>query len=380
MSPRPPPPPPPTSAAALRKLLADAQATGSCLQMPCVYDGLTARLVERAGFPLTFMTGYGVSAVHGLPDTQLISYAEMQQSARLVTESLTRIPCFGDGDTGYGSAANVERTVRGYAAAGLAGIMIEDQVSPKKCGHTKGKDVVPFEDAVARVRAAVLARDRLIAERNPPPAGAGAGAGAAAAAVAAAGRVGATGASSPEQRDKDDDGDDEADELAHLHLPGDLVIIARTDARGVLGMDEALRRLQAFRAIEGFRPTDMTFLEAPESEEEMARYGREVPGPKLANCLEKGLTPILPPERLAALGYTVAAYPLSLLAASIAAMDAVLAKLANGEPLPVDANDNDGGGGGESGADRRGVLSSFRRTCEAVGFDEYYERVQTFGE
>ena len=127
--------PPPKSAAALRRLLLDAVQSKQCLPMPCVYDGLTARLVERAGFPLTFMTGFGVSAVHGLPDTQLISFAEMQQSAQLITSSLTSIPCFGDGDTGYGSFANVERTIRGYAAAGLAGIMIEDQRSPKKCGE-----------------------------------------------------------------------------------------------------------------------------------------------------------------------------------------------------------------------------------------------------
>ena len=173
--------------------------------------------------------------------------------------------------------------MRGYSAAGLAGIMIEDQVSPKKCGHTKGKDVVGFSDAVARVRAAVLAREKLMAEQNPAYDGAYSG--------------------------------------ETQHLLGDIVIIARTDARGPLGMEEAVRRLQAFRQIDGFRPTDMTFLEAPETIEEMERYCSEVPGPKLANCLEEGLTPILPPATLASLGFTVAAYPLSLLAASIAAMD-----------------------------------------------------------
>ena len=173
-------------------------------------------------------------------------------AARRITESLTKVPCFGDGDTGYGSYSNVERTVRGYVGAGLAGIMLEDQVSPKRCGHTKGKDVVSFDEAVGRVSAAVRARARLREERGP--------------------------------------------------VNGDIVIIARTDAAGVLGMDEAIRRFArrwlwrhkkfpaegccemcllvcadrclAFRSL--LDPTDLTFLEAPTSDEEMRRYCEEV--------------------------------------------------------------------------------------------------------
>src|SRR6056297_684580 len=129
------------------------------LIMPCCYDGLTARLVEQHGFPLTFMTGFGVSAARGHPDTQLLSYAEMVDNARQISEALHTIPCIGDGDTGYGNAVNVKRTVGGYAQAGLAGIMIEDQVAPKKCGHTKGKSCVSREEAFARVQAAVDARN-----------------------------------------------------------------------------------------------------------------------------------------------------------------------------------------------------------------------------
>ena len=135
--------------------------------LPCCYDGLTARLITRAGFEATFMTGFGVSAANGYPDTQLISYGEMQSAASTVAEGLSGaalemssepIPCIADGDTGYGNAVNVKRTVFGYARAGMAGIMIEDQVAPKRCGHVAGKSVVSFDEAVARVKAACDAR------------------------------------------------------------------------------------------------------------------------------------------------------------------------------------------------------------------------------
>ena len=156
---------------------------------PCCYDGLTARLVARAGFEATFMTGFGVSAVNGYPDTQLVSYSEMQSAASTVAEGLSSaalelgkkpIPCIADGDTGYGNAVNVKRvsiaesettgidakshslsfckTVFGYARADMGGIMIEDQVSPKRCGHVAGKSVIPFDEAVQRVKAACDAR------------------------------------------------------------------------------------------------------------------------------------------------------------------------------------------------------------------------------
>ena len=127
--------------------------------MPCCYDGLTARLVENAGFELTFMTGFGVSATFGVPDAGLLGAQEMFQSAATICNSLQNIPCIGDGDTGYGNPMNVKRTVMKYVQAGMAGIMIEDQVMPKRCGHTKGKQVVDRDEAYRRVKAACDARD-----------------------------------------------------------------------------------------------------------------------------------------------------------------------------------------------------------------------------
>ncbi len=124
------------------------------LLMPCCFDPLSARLVEQAGFPLSFMSGFAVSAARlALPDTGLISYAEMLDQGRNICASV-EIPVIGDGDTGYGNPANVRRTVRGYAAAGFAGIMIEDQLAPKRCGHTGVKEVVERDEALRRMRAA----------------------------------------------------------------------------------------------------------------------------------------------------------------------------------------------------------------------------------
>mmetsp|Transcript_26203 Transcript_26203/g.33874 ORF Transcript_26203/g.33874 Transcript_26203/m.33874 type:complete len:324 (+) Transcript_26203:1-972(+) len=265
---------------------------GDILVMPCCYDGLTAKLVESSGFPLTFMTGYGVSAVHGFPDTQLISYGEMLDTARKICAALKEIPCIGDGDTGYGNAINMKRTVKGYAQVGLAGIMIEDQVSPKRCGHTKGKAVVDRDEAFRRVQAAVDARNE----------------------------------------------------------GADILIMARTDARGCISFEEAIYRCKRFREI----GADITFLEAPESIEEMRMYCREVEGPKLANMLEYGKTPVLPPKELEEMGYSIAAYPLSLLSASIKAMQQTLARLKNEESVDD-------------------LIVDFATCREVVGFEEYYE-------
>jgi len=136
--------------AALRSLLASP----TCRLMPCAYDALSARLVERAGFPLTFMSGFSVAASLGLPDTGLLAYAEVEARLRTMTAAVD-IPIICDGDTGYGGVANVVRTVRGLAAAGAAGVMIEDQEWPKRCGHTQGKAVVDRQTAFLRVKAAV---------------------------------------------------------------------------------------------------------------------------------------------------------------------------------------------------------------------------------
>jgi 2-methylisocitrate lyase-like PEP mutase family enzyme len=238
--------------------------------MPCCWDALSARLIERSGFPLTFMSGFAVSAARlALPDTQLISYAEMLETGRALCGAVS-IPVIGDADTGYGNALNVKRTIAGYAQAGFAAAMIEDQLAPKRCGHTRGKDVVSRGEALARIRAAVDARDE------------GAG----------------------------------------------ILILARTDAAAVHGIDDAIDRARAFRDA----GADILFVEAPKSEAELERVARALEGtPLMANLVEGGDTPLLPPQRLAALGYRIAAYPLTLLAVSVQAIGSALARMRAGE-------------------------------------------------
>lgn len=270
----------------LRTLLA----RGTILIMPGCHDAMSARLIEAAGFEIGFMSGFAVSADRlGMPDTGLISYTELVDQGQNICRA-TSIPLIGDGDTGFGSAQNVKRTVQGYARAGFAAIMLEDQVAPKRCGHTEGKSVVGRDEALTRVRAAVDAREA---------------------------------------------GDD-------------ILIMARTDARAIHGLDEAIARCQAFRAL----GADITFLEAPVSEEEMRRYCVEVDGPKMANLIEGGKTPLLPPSRLEQIGYAIAVYPLTLLNVSIAAMRSALVSLKRGE-TPA------------------GIMS-FEELKKAVGFPEYY--------
>lgn len=229
------------------------------LLLPCCYDGLTARLVAQAGFEATFMTGFGVSGANGYPDAQLVSYDEMVSAANTVAEGLSSvanaryssedendidedvlqmgpIPCIADGDTGYGNALNVKRTVFGYARAGMAGIMIEDQIAPKRCGHVAGKSVIPFDEAIQRVRAACDARDeynRLYGDGTAP------------------------------------------------------LILARTDSLVTDGFEDAIQRCLAFRKV----GCDMTFLEAPQTIEQMKDYCSRVTGPKLANMLEVSYHP-----------------------------------------------------------------------------------------
>lgn len=238
------------------------------LLMPCCFDALSARLIEQAGFPLTFMSGFAVSAARlASPDTGLISYAEMLDQGRDICTAVS-FPVIGDGDTGYGNPANVKRTVHGYAGAGFAGVMIEDQLAPKRCGHTRGKEVVDRREARQRLQAAVDARNE----------------------------------------------------------GADILIMARTDARATHGMEEALWRLQAFADM----GADILFLEAPRDEREMATFCERVPGPKLANMLEEGVTPVLPPARLEAIGYKIAAYPLTLLNTAVFAMREALEDLKQG--------------------------------------------------
>ncbi|HIJ78143.1 MAG: isocitrate lyase/PEP mutase family protein [Desulfobulbaceae bacterium] len=258
--------------------------------MPCCFDALSAKLIEQAGFDLTFMSGFAVSATRlGLPDTGLISYGEMVNHGRNITAAVS-IPVLGDGDTGYGNALNVKRTVHGYAQAGFACVMIEDQVAPKRCGHTEGKEVVDRQEARQRVRAAVDAREE----------------------------------------------------------GADILIMARTDARAGHGFAEALTRAQEFAET----GADIVFLEAPQSEEELRTFCHKTPAPTMANMLENGKTPLLPPETLAQMGFKIAAYPLTLLNASIFAMQQALAALKQG-------------GSPELGLD-------FKELRRIVGFEEYY--------
>ena len=260
------------------------------LVMPGCHDAMSARLIEEAGFELGFMSGFAVSAVRlGMPDTGLISYGELVDQGRNICRSVS-IPLIGDGDTGFGNAQNITRTVRGYAEAGFACIMLEDQVSPKRCGHVEGKSVVDRGEALTRIRAAVDARD--------------AGA--------------------------------------------DILIMARTDARACVSLDEAIARCRAFRDL----GADISFLEAPVSIDEMRRYCEEVPGPKMANLIEGGRTPLLSREQLESIGYTIAVYPLTLLNVSIGAMRDALSRLrTGGQPDTMD----------------------FDALKSAVGFPAYYD-------
>jgi len=276
----------------LRQLLAqpDVMVTPGC------FDALSAKLIERAGFGATFMGGFAVSAARlGMPDTGLISYAEMVDQGRNICGAVS-IPVIGDGDTGYGNAINVQRTVRGYAQAGFACIMIEDQVSPKRCGHTRGKQTVGRDEAFQRVRAAIDARD--------------AGA--------------------------------------------DILIMARTDANATDGFDEALRRVKTFAEM----GADITFLEAPRTEDEMRAYCDGVTGPKMANMVEQGDTPLLAPERLGAIGYKIVLYPITLLLGGIKAMEDALAVLKQGA--------------------HPDALAGFAHLREVIGFPAYDEEEKKY--
>lgn len=282
-------------AARLRRLLEHR----GCLVMPCCWDALSARMIAGAGFELTFMSGFAVSATRiGAPDTGLISLGEMVDQGRNICAA-SSIPVLGDGDTGHGNALNVRRTVELYARAGFAAVMIEDQIAPKRCGHTRGKQVVSRDEALMRIRAAVDARE--------------AGA--------------------------------------------DILILARTDARNDLGLDEALWRARAFAQI----GADILFVEAPQSVEELRRIPAAAPGLHMANMLEGGKTPFLPPKELEAMGYSIAAYPLTILSAAMKAMRDALGQM-------------------KAGRHPDAALLDFAELRRIVGFDEYYEAEKTYRE
>ncbi len=249
----------------LRALLADEKLH----VMPCCFDALSAKMIEQAGFGLTFMSGFATSASRiGEPDLGLMAYSEVVDSARNICDAVL-LPVIGDGDTGYGNAMNVRRTVRGFARAGCAAVMIEDQLAPKRCGHTPGKDVVGRDEAFDRVKAAVDAR-------------------------------------------QDDD----------------ILILARTDARHTQGLNEAIERAEKFHEL----GADILFVEAPKTVEEMRQVCSDLPGPKMANIVEGGETPDLSHADLQDIGYAIAAYPLTIMSAAMRAMAETLEALAQDTP------------------------------------------------
>jgi carboxyvinyl-carboxyphosphonate phosphorylmutase len=246
--------------ARLRELLAGNEP----VLAPGAYDALSARIVAEAGFPVVYMTGYGSSAaLLGRPDVGLLTGAEMIENARRIVMAVD-CPVIADADTGYGNALNVRRTVQAYENAGVAAIHIEDQVTPKKCGHMEDKQLIPAAEMVQKLRAAVDAR-----------------------------------------RD------------------ADFVIIARTDARAVEGIDAAIDR--GHRYVDA--GADVIFVEAPQTEAEIEAVARAFDVPLLFNWADSGKSPLLPVERLGALGYRLIIYPVSTLFAATKAMIGVVEEI-----------------------------------------------------
>lgn len=229
-----------------------------------IYDGVSARLVEKAGFPIAFMGGYAVAAsLLGEPDIGLLTQAEMADAARRLCR-LVSMPVLVDADTGYGGISNVIRTAELYAQAGAAGLFLEDQVWPKRCGHMAGKDVVTREEWLAKLRAVLSLRPGL-----------------------------------------------------------DLFVVARTDARGPKGLEEAIRRGRAAKDL----GVDAVFVEAPQSIAELDAIAMGVPGPKVANMVEWGRTPILSPAELHQRGFDLIVYPVAGILAQAKAVGEVFATL-----------------------------------------------------
>jgi 2-methylisocitrate lyase-like PEP mutase family enzyme len=260
-----------TNAGRLRALLQD----DAMVIAPGVYDGLTAKLVEQAGFAAAYMTGAGTSVSHGYPDFGLLTMSEMVENAARIVRSVD-IAVIADADTAYGNELNAFRTVQEYERRGVAAIHIEDQVSPKKCGHLDDKEIVPREDYIAKIRAAVAAK-----------------------------------------RD------------------GDFMIIARTDARAVAGLDEAIARANAALGA----GADMAFVEAPQTMEELAAVPKRVAGPCLLNVVRGGKTPEIDLREAQTMGYRLAIVPGLLLKAVIGACDEMLAELKATHVHPVPRTD-----------------------------------------
>ncbi len=228
--------------------------------MPGCYDALSAKLIERAGIKAGFMSGFCVSSTKlGMPDTGLITYSEMQDQVRNICNATT-IPILFDGDTGWGNAGNIYRTIRGYADAGAAAVMIEDQKWPKKCGHTKGKDVVDLEEAKSRIKA--------------------------------------------------------ASDASKVNGEKDILIMARTDAIATKGLAEAIKRMNIYKEL----GADLLFVEAIKSKEDMKTVIKEVPGYHMVNLIEDGETPLLDIKEFEDIGFKIAVLPLTLMSATVKTM------------------------------------------------------------
>ncbi len=261
---------------------------------PGVFDMISALVADRMGFDLLYMSGYGTVASYlGLPDAGLATYTDMIGRVTTFAQG-TQTPLIADGDTGYGGLLNVDHTIRGYESAGVAGIQLEDQEFPKKCGHTPGRRVIPMNDMVRKIKVASDARSS-----------------------------------------------------------ADFLIVARTDARTSLGLDEALRRAEAY----GAAGADILFVESPETVEEMTRIAGAFDKPVVANMVEGGRTPVLSREELDALGFRIAIYPgTGFLAMGYALEQAYGALLRNGSSAAV--------------ADR---LYDFQAFSRLVGFERVWE-------
>ena len=247
---------------------ASTQATAATqptlLVAPGCFNGLSARLVEEAGFEAAYLSGGAVARSMGIPDIGLVTMSESIERAVEVVSAI-KIPIIADADTGYGNAVNLVRSVREFERAGVAAIHIEDQITPKRCGHLDGKEVIPLSEMEMKLEAALNTRT------DP-----------------------------------------------------DFCIIARTDARGVNGFDDAIERARAFAKL----GVDAIFVEAPQSEEELAEIPRRIPDvPLLVNVFKGGKTPMLPMQRLEQMGYRIAIYPSETQRAAIHAMRTTLATL-----------------------------------------------------
>ena len=246
------------------QLIRRALAQHGQLVMPGVYDALSAKIAGRSGFEVIFITGYSLSAtLLGEPDFGLLTQSEVVDAARRIC-SVVDTPVIVDADTGYGNAINVMRTVQELIRAGAGGMFLEDQVWPKRCGHMKGKQVIPLDEHVKKITAAVEARGG-----------------------------------------------------------SDFFIVARTDSRQALGLDEAIKRGNAFKSA----GADAIFIEAPESKTEMKEISRQVPRPLVANMLERGVTPLMSPDELKELGFELIVWPLAPLYAVAKSLTGVYSTL-----------------------------------------------------